>query len=247
MSLNKLAIAAAFIATAAFPSVASASVTITGISGNPGFLTGTVMYSPGGIGGNPSRTSQDLNVGRLRLTGTDSTTMQSVTFDSYCIDIFNYIQGGTFDLQAFTLPNAVKQDQIKRLLSGTASYIGSASSSAAKKDVSAAIQMAVWEIVNESGTSGYSLSTGLFRMGSGGSVNPNAVGLAQGYLNNLASFAETGTHSYQMMTAINPTNNQRQVFLAAVPEPSTWALLILGFGTVGGAMRSRRHRAVKFA
>lgn len=28
--------------------------------------------------------------------------------------------------------------------------------------------------------------------------------------------------------------------LSAVPEPSTWALMILGFGAVGGAMRRRR-------
>ncbi len=31
-------------------------------------------------------------------------------------------------------------------------------------------------------------------------------------------------------------------FAAAVPEPSTWGLMILGFGMVGGAMRSARRR-----
>lgn len=31
--------------------------------------------------------------------------------------------------------------------------------------------------------------------------------------------------------------------IAGVPEPSTWALLILGFGATGGAMRRRRPRA----
>lgn len=33
----------------------------------------------------------------------------------------------------------------------------------------------------------------------------------------------------------------------AVPEPSAWALLILGFGTVGGAMRAARVRSRKLA
>jgi len=28
-------------------------------------------------------------------------------------------------------------------------------------------------------------------------------------------------------------------FLAAVPEPATWALMILGFGMVGAALRRR--------
>ena len=38
--------------------------------------------------------------------------------------------------------------------------------------------------------------------------------------------------------------------LAAVPEPATWAMMIVGFGLVGGAMRSakqRRKLAVSFA
>ncbi len=34
---------------------------------------------------------------------------------------------------------------------------------------------------------------------------------------------------------------------AAVPEPSTWALMILGFGAVGAAMRRRQKVAVRFA
>lgn len=29
---------------------------------------------------------------------------------------------------------------------------------------------------------------------------------------------------------------------SAVPEPGTWALLVLGFGAIGGAMRARRKR-----
>lgn len=34
------------------------------------------------------------------------------------------------------------------------------------------------------------------------------------------------------------------VTLAAVPEPSTWAMMIIGFGFVGGAMRQRRRATV---
>jgi PEP-CTERM motif len=28
--------------------------------------------------------------------------------------------------------------------------------------------------------------------------------------------------------------------LGAIPEPATWAMMILGFGMIGGAMRRRR-------
>jgi hypothetical protein len=35
--------------------------------------------------------------------------------------------------------------------------------------------------------------------------------------------------------------------IASVPEPSTWAMLILGFGLVGGALRQQRRTKVAFA
>lgn len=39
----------------------------------------------------------------------------------------------------------------------------------------------------------------------------------------------------------------RQITMGVVPEPSTWALLILGFGLVGGAMRRRTALSVSAA
>ena len=36
--------------------------------------------------------------------------------------------------------------------------------------------------------------------------------------------------------------------LGAVPEPASWAMMLAGFGAIGGMLRSRRHRvAVQFA
>jgi hypothetical protein len=40
--------------------------------------------------------------------------------------------------------------------------------------------------------------------------------------------------------ASNPGDTLR-VVTAAVPEPATWAMMIIGFGLVGGAMRARRQ------
>ena len=38
-----------------------------------------------------------------------------------------------------------------------------------------------------------------------------------------------------------------QAFGAAVPEPASWALMILGFGAIGATLRRRRSAAVRFA
>ena len=34
---------------------------------------------------------------------------------------------------------------------------------------------------------------------------------------------------------------------AAVPEPATWAMMMLGFGALGGLVRSRRSKAAAAA
>ena len=35
--------------------------------------------------------------------------------------------------------------------------------------------------------------------------------------------------------------------LSAVPEPASWAMMLIGFGVIGGAMRSRRQPTASFA
>ncbi|MEO7411428.1 MAG: PEPxxWA-CTERM sorting domain-containing protein, partial [Sphingomicrobium sp.] len=54
--------------------------------------------------------------------------------------------------------------------------------------------------------------------------------------------------------SINLTNTQGysnavlyQGAIAAVPEPSTWAMMLIGFGGVGVAMRRRRRTGAQFA
>ena len=102
--------------------------------------------------------------------------------------------------------------------------------------------MAIWEIMFESGTSGYSLSNGQFKMGSYGTVQTNAIGLGQGYLNSLSTWSVQPGYQFSMLTATTGTKNQRQIFFnqSAVPEPASWALMILGFGLVGGVLRKQR-------
>lgn len=66
----------------------------------------------------------------------------------------------------------------------------------------------------------------------------------------LALFDAIGWNTNQNTGAnSNYTFTSAQMYLASgVPEPTTWALLILGFGGIGATLRSRRTRvSVKFA
>jgi hypothetical protein len=38
-----------------------------------------------------------------------------------------------------------------------------------------------------------------------------------------------------------------RTYVNSVPEPATWAMMIVGFGLVGGSMRRRHTLTVKFA
>ena len=71
--------------------------------------------------------------------------------------------------------------------------------------------------------------------------------------NDLAAFDAIG-YNLDIDVLRNPgyTFNTAQVFglagLAAVPEPATWAMMLVGFGFAGAAARRRRTRVnVSFA
>ena len=222
----KLALAAA-VATLAMPGAAQAAYTITsyGVTPNTG-ITGTIQYTP-------TNFSSNVAIGRLTLTGKDSNNV-AASFTTFCVDIFHTLTTpSTYDFKAISqlTTNTTTLTRLSTLVGMSNLLINNASD---KATTSAALQLAAWEIVNEtSGT--YGFSTGTFR--SSGGNSDGARTLAMTYLNNITSGqwqAPTGTLKY-----FYSANSQSQV-LSAVPEPATWAMMIGGFGLVGGTMRRRR-------
>ncbi|MBL8772618.1 MAG: PEP-CTERM sorting domain-containing protein [Phenylobacterium sp.] len=85
------------------------------------------------------------------------------------------------------------------------------------------------------------------------SFNHNAIGAASGNFNSVFNTNPNGTYSvterYVIRAAASdfersasPTITLSGVPGAAVPEPGTWALMILGFGGAGAMLRNRRQR-----
>jgi hypothetical protein len=44
------------------------------------------------------------------------------------------------------------------------------------------------------------------------------------------------------ISAFGPATSSRAAVTGAVPEPSTWAMMLFGFGAIGTAMRTRRRK-----
>jgi hypothetical protein len=223
----KLALAAA-VAALSVPSTADAAYTITGYSLNPGnSITGNIQYTPTNL-------SLNVGIGRLNLTGKDANNA-SASFLTFCVDIFHTLTvPAQFDFKPTStlITDATKVSRLTTLVGMSNLLINNASD---KATTSAALQLAAWEIVNEKTTNAYSFSTGDFR--SSGGNSDGARTLAMTYLNNITTNkwqAPNGT-----LKLFYSANSQSQV-LSAVPEPATWAMMIGGFGLVGGTMRRRR-------
>jgi hypothetical protein len=233
-SISLTAITAALLATAS-----GASATVFNVSSAGLYNYGTVQMS-GNIPGYGALDRSEY-AGVLVLSGTtDGGTAFSLT--SYCFDIlhnisvgFGYQAGVNYTFTSTPLANdlsgnagtgnALTANQIERMsgLAQLGSYMF-------KKNVSdlssrmAAIQAAIWSVEYGFTASSFSSST------------------AQGFYSNYMGRSFPGVTTPVLVAS----NAQGQIIgtaqgqgLGAVPEPETWALMVLGFGLIGVSSRRR--------
>jgi len=119
--------------------------------------------------------------------------------------------------------------------------------SAANSITSAAMQLAIWEVVNESANSNLDLSGGNFRASAplfnGDSIS--AKNMAQGWLDNLSSSADTGKYKIVMLT--NEGHPGAQDLVTVLPTPIPAAALLFGSALGLGGLMQRRRRATPAA
>ena len=71
-----------------------------------------------------------------------------------------------------------------------------------------------------------------------------------GYYFELGAFTNAGVHLTVANNDVQPGTLTVAVFAdtsAPAPEPSSWAMMLSGFGLIGGAMRYRRNRSVSLS
>lgn len=231
-------------------SAASAqAVKVTNIAFTPGSVTGTVRT--------PS-INDTVGVGQFQFKGTYVSGGGALDVLTYCIDLTRSVAQGNVNYNYTVIPistyagmSQAKIDSLNALLTNTTSLLAAASGQAAI-NISAATQMAVWEIMYETkpAWSVTNTSSTFYMTTPGGSSNANtnaltsAESLANTYLNNVKTNVWTVNNAYDLKVLYSSTQ-QSQVFLTpSVPEPATWGMLLLGFGLIGGALRIRRNSNV---
>lgn len=225
---------------------ASAAFQLTGYTYTPTDLYGGISVESLGL-------AQGGSTGMLQLSGIDTLTNAIVTYQSFCIDVstalYTYSTYNQGSIDAGVVDGA-RQQRLAALISNAVPMIDAAATPGEASQIASAIGLGVWEILYEGTTSPYDIGNGNFSVY--GDFLP-LVGLANGFLANVTNGTWTGSPD-QLMTLIDPTGgSQNQVFLAsagmpgAVPEPATWAMMVLGFGAVGMAMRRRRAPTVTYS
>lgn len=157
----------------------------------------------------------------------------AVNLFAYCVDILNYSGAGTFGVVSlfdYLGGNLTKYNQFAALIAAAGGPAGRLSD--------AATQAAVWELMYDNG--GYDVSSGNLRIDNV-SNDSHLAADANALLAQAVTNAGTTGGNLQLFVAQNP-EKQDMLFwrTGAVPEPASWAMMLLGFGGIGFAMRRRR-------
>lgn len=228
--MKLLAFAAVAALSVAAPSVSHAAVqvNITNSSFSLGSKDGTINFAPSPFNG------QTFGFGQFQLTGNYVVGGAAASFLSYCVDLFTGLAVPTvFDITPLSqLFTGVKADNITKLLANT---------NPTNAEESAAVQLAMWEIVFDTAPSldvSAGVTQGDFWAVAGNSAAARVT--ANTYLSQLAAW-QLPTNG-QAMLLYSQSSQTQVIFVAgAVPEAATWTMMVSGFGIAGAAIRRRKR------
>jgi len=187
------------------------------------------------------------------------TNAPGTTFNlfAYCVDIFETSGTGKFEVvSAASQYTTAKYNVLAQLISAQGSQVS--------KTHDAAVQLAIWEVINETmnvydidkiSTSTWDwnrwkyVDTSAPQFWAEDISDSSVKALAESYIADAVKNAGKATPNLTLYVAKND-GKQDMLFwttaVPAVPEPATWGMMLIGMGVVGYSMR-RRKVDVSFA
>ena len=238
------ALAAASLTAACQCAVAS-TITLN-YAGSADFGSGGVGYFNGSVAPNPNSSASlvAVGIGGDSLTSANHAYDFSATgqFNAWCVDIYHWMGSGSIiynvgtggDLAAALSAvhpgtGLTRVSQLGHLASEVYSTVNTATESAA-------FQLAVWAVTygTADNTGHYHINTtdAGFHVDSGTMGSAYGV-LANSWLTNLGSAANTGNYSLTYLNDGTGNYTQDLVVFTAVPEPGTYVLLAAGLFGLG--------------
>lgn len=157
------------------------------------------------------------------------------SFTSYCVDLYQYIGFGGAGFDDYSgVDGSAHLFQNTNAAADIAKLFGE-NNVVDNSVAQAAFQIAVWEIAYETSGS-YNLGAGAATFSGGTAASSGALALATTWLNGLGS-----VNGGPALTVLESAGHQDQV-IAAVPEPSTYALMVAGLIGIGFTARRRAAR-----
>lgn len=196
-----------------------------------------------GVTGNGYSNSWDNNVSISPQTITGTLNGVAVTLTAFCLELSQYSDEGSFTVK--TLADYLGSSTNRRYdaITGLVNNFAVTSRSALGD---AATQVAIWEAYYEKSSKAFNVTKDDFKGKdwSNSLIDDKANALLNGLSGvtidpNLQLFVATNKYKQDLLFFVNT---------APVPEPATWAMMIMGLGLVGASMRRRAGRTtVSFA
>ena len=218
---------------------AAALVAATGANAATNFTVGSLYNNaPSGtvsLGYWPNETGYDGSLGPQTISGTFNGSLLNAT--AFCIELTQTSKSGSFEVVSLSsyLNDSGRYNNIAKLLS-TYGKVGGLTN-----DV--ALQLAIWELRYDDGETVKSGNFEVENMSSGYDTYTNKAN---------SQLANLGTINTNLQFWVAKAGDKQDLLFVtqtpAVPEPATWAMMIIGFAAIGHSMRARRtSTAVSFA
>ena len=173
-------------------------------------------------------------------------------FIAWCLDILDVISLPSLysvnNVNPFStsgnngpLLTTAQRTDIQRLFDSGYKTFLQAISTGANKVASAGFQLALWEIVNETGGS-YNLTGGNFTAANNNNDRKAANTAANTYLANMALYNGPKVFNVAYLQAVT-ANNQNLVTVSPVPLPAAGLLMLAGLGGLAVASRRKQRKA----